>query len=201
MADEPFEIIPPELSGVPDFEGPAHAEPIGQWVPMPATRRLLPTCRHWREPVDLCDGLTVFASAWFDRPYRHRVDMDWPDVGFYLDGSWAGAALVSSPGFRPPFAGRRSTQMVIYPWPDMGLPRDLRRFKRALRWLLEQAAGGRRVEIGCAGGHGRTGSTLAALLILQGMSYRAAVRRIRRSYCRDAVESLEQSSMLRRLVP
>jgi hypothetical protein len=200
MADEPFELVPPELSGVPDFEGPAHAEPIGEWVPAPTAKRFLPTCRHWREPVDLLDGVVVFASAWFDRPNRRRVDMEWPDVGFYLDGSWASAALVSSPGFKPPFAQRRRNRIAIYPWPDLGTPREPRRFKRALRWLLEEASKGHRIEIGCAGGHGRTGSTLAALLILQGMSGRAALRQIRRSYCPDAVESLEQSSMLRRLI-
>jgi protein-tyrosine phosphatase len=125
--------------------------------------------------------------------------MDWPEVGFYLDGSWASAALLSSPGFRPPFVGRGRTRMVIYPWPDLGLPRDPRRFARALKWVLEEAASGRRVEIGCAGGHGRTGTTLAGLLILQGLTPRGALRRVRRTYCDEAVESREQAEMLRRL--
>jgi hypothetical protein len=197
MTDRLFEGGSPEDWGVPDFDGPAHEKPIAPWLSR--QKSFLPTCRHWREPVDLREGLTVFASAWFDRPYRRRVDMDWSDVGFYLDGSWASAALVSSPGFRPPFISRRSTQIVIYPWPDLGLPRDPRRFKRALRWILEQAAMGRRVEIGCAGGHGRTGTTLAGLLILQGLTPRGALRRVRRSYCDEAVESREQAEMLRRL--
>lgn len=35
---------------------------------------------------------------------RRGVDMSWPDVGFYLDGSWSAAVLLCSPGFRPPFA-------------------------------------------------------------------------------------------------
>lgn len=189
---------PSEEWGVPDFDGPAHTRPTGSWVPRQGS--FMPSCRHWREPVDLRDGITVFASAWFDRPYRRRVDMDWPEVGFYLDGSWASAALVASPGFRPPFVGRKRTQMVIYPWPDLGLPRDPRRFTRALRWVLEEAARGRRVEIGCAGGHGRTGTSLAGLLVLQGIAPTKAVRRIRSSYCEDAVESVDQARMLRRLV-
>jgi protein-tyrosine phosphatase len=188
----------PEDWGVPDFEGPAQGRPIATWLPR--QNSFLPTCRHWREPVDLLDGSVVFASAWLDRPYRHRVDMDWPEVGFYLDGSWASAVLVSSPGFRPPFVTRRRTQIVIYPWPDLGIPRDPRRFKRALRWVLEQASRGRRVEVGCAGGHGRTGTTLAGLLVLQGLNSREAVRRVRRSYCDEAIESREQASMIRRLV-
>lgn len=183
--------------GIPDFAGPAHSRPLPRW--MPSQKRFFPTCTHWREPFDLLDGVTVFASAWFDRPTRHRVDMDWANVGFYLDGTWASAILVSSPGFRPPFVARARTQIVIYPWPDLGIPRDPRRFKRALRWVLEQASRGRRVEVGCAGGHGRTGTTLAGLLVLQGMEPREAVRRVRRSYCDEAIESKEQASMIRRL--
>jgi protein-tyrosine phosphatase len=198
MTGRRFAGCSPEEWGVPDFEGPAHRGPVSSWLP--GQKSFLPTCRHWREPVDLLHGVVVFASAWFDRPHRHRVDMDWPDVGFYLDGSWATGTVVSSPGFRPPFISRKRTQIVIYPWPDLGIPRDPRRFKRALRWMLEQASGGRRVEVGCAGGHGRTGTTLAGLLVLQGMSPREAVRRVRRSYCDEAIESPEQTAMIRRLV-
>jgi hypothetical protein len=187
----------PDDWGVPDFEGPVHSRSLPRWLPR--QHHFFPTCRHWREPFDLRHGLTVFASAWFDRPSRHRVDMDWPDVGFYLDGSWAQAALVSSPGFRPPFARSTRTRVVVYPWPDLGLPRDQRRFTRALRWLLEQASGGGRVEIGCAGGHGRTGTTLAGLLVVQGMSAREALRKVRRSFCDEAIESDEQVKMIRRL--
>lgn len=196
MTDQLFAGGSPEDWGVPDFEGPAHGRPLPQWVPRQKT--FLPTCRHWREPVDLVDGVVVFASAWFDRPSRYLVDMEWPDIGFYLDGSWASAALVCSPGFRPPFVPRMRTQVVIYPWPDLGVPRDPRRFKRALRWVLAQASGGRRVEVGCAGGHGRTGTTLAGLLVLQGISPREAVRRVRRSYCDEAIESQDQTAMIRR---
>jgi len=197
MNDLPIEGTPEGLWGVPDL-GPVHARPLPGWFSRSKT--LLPACRHWREPVDLLEGVVVFASAWFDGPMRERaVDMDWPDVGFYLDRSWASAVLVCSPGFRPPFAQRPSRRIVVYPWPDLGVPRDPRRFKQALRWLLEQASEGRRVEIGCAGGHGRTGSTLAGLLVLQGLSPQEAIRRVRRTYCVEAIESAEQSAMIRQL--
>jgi protein-tyrosine phosphatase len=105
--------------------------------------------------------------------------------------------LVCSPGVRPPFAQRPKGQIVVYPWPDLGAPRDPRRFHRALRWLLGQASEGRRVEIGCAGGHGRTGTTLAGLLVLQGLSPRSAIRRVRRAYCEEAIESREQEALVR----
>jgi protein-tyrosine phosphatase len=186
----------PDEWGVPDFDGAAHSRPLTHSLGI--QKPFFPTCSHWREPVDIGEDVVVFASAWFDRPSRRRVDMDWPDVGFYLDGSWASGALVSSPGFRPPFTVRGKAQIVLYPWPDLGVPQDPRRFKRAIRWVLEQATAGRRVEVGCAGGHGRTGTTIAVLLVLQGMSPREAIRRVRRSYCDEAIESREQAAMIRR---
>jgi hypothetical protein len=198
MTDVPFEDPSDELWGVPDFEGPVRDQPLPDWFSR--SKSLLPACRHWREPVVLVDEVVVFASAWFDRPMTAcGVDMSWPDVGFYLDGSWSAAVLVCSPGFRPPFTQRPKGQFVVYPWPDLGAPRDPRRFARALRWLLGQATEGRRVEIGCAGGHGRTGTTLAGLLVLQGLSARSAIRRVRRAYCEEAIESREQEAFVRDL--
>lgn len=198
MSDFPPDEASEELWGAPDFEGGTHAQPLLDWFS--GSKSLLPACRHWREPVGLLDEVVVFASAWFDRPMTTRgVDMNWPDVGFYLDRSWCAAVLVCSPGFRPPFAQRPKGQIVVYPWPDLGTPRDPRRFLRALRWLLGQASEGRRVEIGCAGGHGRTGTTLAGLLVLQGLPPRSAIRRVKRAYCEEAIESRAQEAFVRDL--
>jgi len=197
MAEVPFDEGFEDYWGVPDFDGPAHARPLPRWL---SGTTALPACRHWRQTVDLLDGVVVFASAWFDRPMRGRGhELDWPDLGFYLDGSWASAALMCSPGFRPPFAPRAKAQVLVYPWPDLGVPRDPRRFARALRWVLAQASEGRRVEIGCAGGHGRTGTALACLLVLQGASPRSGIRRIRRTYCSEAIESADQEAVVRGL--
>jgi len=198
MADVPFGEPSEELWGIPNSDGPTHSRPLSDWLPR--SKSLVSACHHWREPVGLLEEVVVFASAWFDRPMTGRgVDMSWPDVGFYLDGSWSAGVLVRSPGFRPPFVQRPRSQIVVYPWPDLGAPRDPRRFARALRWLLAQATEGRRVEIGCAGGHGRTGTTLASLLVLQGLSARSAIRRVRRAYCEEAIESREQEAFVRSL--
>jgi hypothetical protein len=169
MSDFPPDEASEELWGAPDFEGRTHARPLPDWFS--GSKSLLPACRDWREPAGLLDEVVVFASAWFNRPMTGRgIDMKWPDVGFYLDRSWSAAVLVCSPGFRPPFAQRpkgarswsiRGRTSVLHETP--------RKFLRALRWLLGQASEGRRVEIGCAGGHGRTGTTLAGLFVLQGL--------------------------------
>jgi hypothetical protein len=180
----------------PDWDGPTHSQPIPG---RPVSLWRASACRHWREPVDLQDGITVFASAWFDRPAKQAVDMDWPDVGFYLDGSWSQSTMMCSPGFRPRFARYRPSRLMIYPWPDLGVPREPARFRRAMHWLLRQATERKRIEIGCAGGHGRTGATLAGLLILQGMTANRAIQKVRREYCHDAIETKAQTQMLQRL--
>ena len=117
------------LDEFPDWERPTHNRRLPTGLPQLAPWQ--PQCRHWREPVDLLDDITVYASAWFDRPQGH-IDMDWPDVGFYLDGSWSSVTMLCSPGFRPRFARFRPSKLLVYPWPDLGVPREPARFKRAL---------------------------------------------------------------------
>jgi protein-tyrosine phosphatase len=48
----------------------------------------------------------------------------------------------------------------------------------------------------CEGGHGRTGTALAALLIANGFTAREAVEYIRKEYCPKAVETRVQETYL-----
>lgn len=159
----------------------------------------LPDCRHWRQPFELQDGLTIFASAWLDKP-DHAGPLSpggfsgHPDVGFYLDAKWASSTIVASPGAKLPFARapRDRGQVVIYPWEDWGVPDNITGLRRALMWLQEQVHEGKVVEIGCMGGHGRTGTALACVLLLQGVNAKKAINRIWNSYCDEAIESQRQ---------
>lgn len=181
----------------------AHPKQKGQkkgarWDPF------ISNCNHWRQPFELENGLQVFASASMDRPNDPNDRggfIGLPDVGLYLDTRWASDQLLVSPGTVGHFTRGCSskTQVVQFPWPDYGLPNDERCLVKVLKWLLAQASKGRTVEIGCMGGHGRTGSVLAALLILQGLSSQAATRRVWRRYCENAIESEKQLAFLRAL--
>jgi hypothetical protein len=189
---------------MPGWDGPTHDRPLG-FVNPPANlrspavawRRL---CDHWRRPVELLEGITVFASAYRDRP-RGRLDADWADVGFYLDPAWAAHLMLCSPGFQPSFVSKPRTNVALYPWPDFGEPLNEKRFVRAVRWLLSQARNGRRIEIGCLGGHGRTGTTIACMLVLQGMETHRAIERVRRRYCDEAIETRDQELLVLSLDP
>jgi len=51
-------------------------------------------------------------------------------------------------------------------------------------------------EIGCLGGHGRTGTALACLAVLAGHSPADAVAWVRTHYCDHAVETDDQAAFV-----
>jgi protein-tyrosine phosphatase len=73
-------------------------------------------------------------------------------------------------------------------WPDFGLPSDRPATVEALReaWARAETE---RVEIACAGGHGRTGTALACLAVLDGVPNGKAVAYVREHYSPRAVET------------
>lgn len=73
-------------------------------------------------------------------------------------------------------------------WPDFRLPRDRRDAKDAFREAWRRAAG-EWVEVACGGGRGRTGTALACLAILDGVSPDEAVAYVRERYDPRAVET------------
>jgi protein-tyrosine phosphatase len=73
-------------------------------------------------------------------------------------------------------------------WRDFWLPSAPEHAADVLREAWERAAT-QRVEIGCGGGRGRTGTALACLAVLDGIPAREAVDFVRRHYDRRAVET------------
>ena len=73
-------------------------------------------------------------------------------------------------------------------WPDFWLPSDRAKTADALReaWARAEAE---RVEIACGGGHGRTGTALACLAVLDGVPKKQAVAYVRQHYAPRAVET------------
>ena len=73
-------------------------------------------------------------------------------------------------------------------WPDFRLPSDRAAAGEALReaWTRTERE---RVEIACGGGHGRTGTALACLAVLDGVAPSTAVAYVREHYASGAVET------------
>lgn len=63
---------------------------------------------------------------------------------------------------------------------------------KAIVGAFEHARAGGHVEVGCAGGMGRTGTVLASMAVLAGVDAQEAVGWVRRHYHADAVETAEQ---------
>lgn len=73
-------------------------------------------------------------------------------------------------------------------WPDFGLPSEPTATADALREAWARAVA-ERVEIACEGGHGRTGTALACLAVLDGVPNHEAVAYVREHYSPRAVET------------
>jgi Protein-tyrosine phosphatase len=92
-------------------------------------------------------------------------------------------ALVLAEGPLPAWPHRRIR------WPDFWIPTDTADALDALVEAYRRANRGDRVEVACRGGVGRTGTALAALAVLDGLAPREAVRWVRGTYNRRAVET------------
>lgn len=138
--------------------------------------RAFETHRHL-SPVVLPDG-TQLTAASFDRaaPYSRTRD---PDYGLYLDSRW-----------QPPW------DHGYVDWPDFGVPANTEVVVEALRAVLQRARSGQDVEVGCIGGHGRTGTALACLAVLAGHPANDAIAWVRSAYCAKAVETPEQEAFV-----
>ncbi|HEX4724856.1 MAG TPA: protein-tyrosine phosphatase family protein [Pseudonocardiaceae bacterium] len=82
-------------------------------------------------------------------------------------------------------------------WPDFRLPADREATVAALREAWARAES-ERVEVACAGGHGRTGTALACIAILDGVPAGEAVAYVRAHYAERAVETPWQRRYVRR---
>jgi hypothetical protein len=130
-----------------------------------------------RDEVALSDGTVVVAVTFDERdPYSRPVV---PDFGLYLDNRW-----------QPPWPHAHVD------WPDFGVPNDSEAVVAALSDVLARARSGQRVEVGCWGAHGRTGTALACLAVLTGCPPPDAVAWVRAAYCDQAVETPEQADFV-----
>ena len=141
------------------------------------------TERHvHRRAVTFADGTAaVGVSSAALGPYDRETR---PSFGLYFDERWA-----------PPWPHTHVE------WPDFGVPADIDGFRAALADALERARSGEDVELGCLGGHGRTGAALACLAVLTGTPPDEAVDWVRANYCEKAVETDDRLRLVGDLSP
>jgi protein-tyrosine phosphatase len=79
---------------------------------------------------------------------------------------------------------------IVLDWPDMGVVSLPRSFWEEL--VAHLANTQRQMLLFCVGGHGRTGTALACLMVVCGWTGKDAIAWIRANYCRKAIETREQ---------
>lgn len=154
-----------------DFVSMPEAADTAPKGPTPPRYTYTDKCRHYNVALEFPDGTTVYASS----KHNRKPDEPAPDFGMYLDGSWKPAC----PAY-----------MVT--WIDYGLPVYHEAAAKAIIDTYNKAREGMWVEVGCIGGHGRTGTALACMAVLAGLSPKAAVKFVRNKYCDHAVEAKAQ---------
>ena len=123
--------------------------------------------------VELPGGAVVQATGLT----RDGHDPD-PDFGLYLDHRWEMMDL--------------AWEHEVLAWPDFGVPSDREATHRAIRDAYGRAAAGERVEIGCLGGIGRTGTVLGCMAVLAGVPPTEARAWVRAHYHPLAIETDDQ---------
>jgi hypothetical protein len=122
--------------------------------------------------VTMPDGTRVRACGIFDR----RDDDDQRDFGLYMDERW-----------------QPTWPADVIEWPDHGIPSAPVKAAAQIRDAFIRAKAGESVEIGCLGGRGRTGTVLACMAVLAGVSPPDAVTWVRSNYDEAAIETPEQA--------
>lgn len=147
-------------------------------------------CRHGGDPVFEFGGVRVGGAS----EGGHGVSCD-------LLVDLTAARLGHSPprGFRRPWGSLnkhfpRQPETLHVPWPDMCPPTAPAAF---FKEVVTASKSGSHVVFACEGGHGRTGTTLASLLIqLRDMTAYEAIAQVRDEYCGGAVETRGQAAWL-----
>lgn len=123
-----------------------------------------------------------------------------PSLHFWAvlpDGPLPDFALhLGKPG-RTGRTGLPSWPHEVLDWPDFRVPRDREQAEAAIVAAYQLAREGRRVEVTCGGGNGRTGTVIACLAVLAGHPATDAVGWTRRTYRRHAVETWWQRRWVR----
>ena len=116
-----------------------------------------------------------------------------PTVGVYVDDGWLNGRLASNDAKE--LDVKQPTALYVG-WMDFkGISATV--LAEAVEWVIPYVHNKQDIiEIACIGGHGRTGTFLAALLVREGWGPADAVEYIRGGYCKKAIESKEQEELI-----
>ena len=170
-----------------------NASPSKGFSTIESVTRYHRTCNHFETPVQI-GQYEVWASASADSPKGARKRH--PDLGVYLATDWRNIThqIIWGAGVNV----QCNHPVVHVDWTDyQGIP--IEDLAILVDMVVDAMKAGKKVEIGCHGAHGRTGTLLAAIIMkVEGKKADEAVLSLRSRYCHKAVESAAQLNTLRR---
>jgi len=87
---------------------------------------------------------------------------------------------------------------LLLDWPDMGVTRlSLKFWQELIKWLQAREY---KMLVCCVGGHGRTGTAIASLMVAMGSAPEDAIDWVHDHYCRKAIETQGQQNYIINLV-
>lgn len=149
-------------------------------------------CYHYLTPFEVALGQWVYLSGMFGVSVTKKGPL--PDTAVYLASSWLRSGQVftnDATVTREPMEVRT----MYVQWPDGGVV-PLGILDKAVRFIVDALGREENVEIGCVGGHGRTGTLAAAICVALGAGPSDALVRVWYHYCDRAVETQAQEDLI-----
>jgi len=153
-------------------------------------------CKHHLTPFSWTaqgKSYQVYLSASTDTATKEQGPL--PTSCLYLAEAW-----IRKDSILANFGQWRSEEepyIVYCEWQDFKTI-GLDTARRLTRYAVDALEKGHRFEIGCQGGHGRTGTMLGLLMVATGVAADNAIKDIRIHYCSKAVENKGQEDMIRK---
>lgn len=165
-------------------------------------------CKHFPKDVlfDI-DGVDVYAGEKYE--LKNCRQSEWPNALFV---NCMGSAAFEPKAFKNPvktlpdklkdagldaqewtFAPEVMPDEMVIDWTDRGMPELRAAWWREFPKLVKEA-GYKEMVVFCFGGHGRTGTALASLMIANGIEKDPikAIEWVRKNHCSKAIEGSEQ---------
>ncbi len=147
------------------------------------TGKWKPSCYTTHEPIEIGKGFLLGAACGSPREgYDIYIGLDWGMEFNHQKFPWE-------------LNGKDDVIEVQYRITDGCAPKSPKQFKKMITWICSQLQDGKRVHVGCIGGHGRTGLVVAAI-VREALGIKDAIKWTRKHHCKKAVETQSQVNFL-----
>jgi hypothetical protein len=151
--------------------------------------------------------MEYFENDWQDKKKCYEGHKALPVGDYLIYGGSASWPVVKDADIYISLQDGSTSGLISDPWDDHhvieiqhfiqdgGVPKDPVRFAKMVAWICNQLQKGKKIHVGCIGGHGRTGLLLTAV-VSQMTGEKDAIQYVRKHYCKKAVESSRQVQFL-----